>query len=118
MDAGAAEVLVCDDLVGDGADHVGTGHVHVGGVLHHEDEVGDGRRIDVAARAGPHDHADLGDDARGQGVLEEDVGIAGEGFHAFLDAGAAGVEQADDRGAVGQGHGLELDDLGRMRAGK
>ena len=118
MDPGAAQVLVGDDLIGDRLHHIGAGHVHVGGVLHHEDEVGDGGGIDVAAGAGAHDDADLGDDARGQGVLQEDVGIAGEGLDPLLDAGAAGVEKADDRGAVGQGHGLDLDDLGRMGARK
>ena len=48
---------------------------------------------------------------RGQDVLQEDVGIAGEAVDAFLDAGAAGVEQADDWGTVAQGHLLHLDDL-------
>lgn len=67
---------MADDLVGDGLHHIGAGHVHIARVLHHEDEVGDGRRIDVAPRARPHDHADLGNDAAGQGVLQEDVGVA------------------------------------------
>ena len=96
----------------------GTGDVHVGGVLHHEDEVGDRRGIDVAAGAGAHDHADLRHDATGQYVLQEDVGVAGETVDALLDPGAAGVEQADDRGAVAQGHLLHLDDLAGVGAGK
>ncbi|MNX91930.1 hypothetical protein D3C86_1240470 [compost metagenome] len=116
VDAGAAQVLMADDLVGDGLHHVRAGHVHVGRVLHHEDEVGDGGRIDVAARARAHDDRDLRDDARGQGVLQEDVGVTGQALDAFLNARAARIEQADDRRARRQGHLLDLDDLGRVSA--
>ena len=35
------------------------------------------------------------DDAAGEGVAQEDVGIASEGEDAFLDAGAAGIVEAD-----------------------
>ncbi len=116
MDAGAAQVLVADHLVGDRLHHVGAGHIHVGGVLHHEDEVGDGGRIDVAARARPHDDRDLRNDAARQGVLQEDVGVARQRLHPFLNARPAGVEQADDRRTRRQGHLLDLDDLGRVGA--
>ncbi len=73
---GAAEFFGGDDLVGDGLDHVGPGDEHVAGVLHHEDEVGHGRRIDVAAGAGPHDDRDLRDHAGRDDVAAEHVGIA------------------------------------------
>ena len=118
VDPVAAELLVGDFLVGHRADHVRPGDVHVAGVLHHEDEVGDGRRIDVAAGAGPHDYADLGDHAGGQGVLQEDVGIACKAVHALLDAGAARVEEADDRGADLQRLFLDLHDLAGMGVGQ
>ena len=57
-------------------------------MLDHEHEVGDGGRVDRAAGAGPHDRGDLRDDARGQGIAQEDVGVAGEGDDALLDARA------------------------------
>ena len=56
----------------------GAGHEHVARVAHHEDEVGHGRRIDVAARARTHDDAKSADDARGQNVALEDLAIAAE----------------------------------------
>jgi hypothetical protein len=87
-------------LVGDGLHHVGAGDEHVARVLHHEDEVGHRRRIDVAARARAHDHADLRDHARGEHVALEHLGIAAERRDAFLDARAAGVVEADDRRAA------------------
>ena len=113
--ARAAQLLGRDGLVGDGFNHVGTGDEHVTGVLHHEDEVGHGRRIDVAAGARPHDHGDLRDDAGRQHVAQEHLAIAAERRHALLDARAAGVEQADDGCAVLQRHVLDLGDLPGVR---
>ena len=85
--------------MGHGPDDVGTGHEHVGGVLHHDVEVGDGGAVDGAARAGAEDGGDLRHHPRGQGVAQEDVGVAAEGGDALLDARAAGVVEADDRRA-------------------
>ncbi len=110
----AAELLGGDGLVGDGLDHVGAGDEHVAGVAHHEDEVGHRRRIDVAARAGAHDQRNLRNDARGEHVALEHFAIAPERRHALLDARPAGVEQADDRGAVLDRHVLDLGDLARV----
>ena len=115
MHRGAAELLGGDHLVGHGLHHVGAGDEHVAGVAHHEDEVGHRRRIDVAAGARPHDHADLRDDARGDDVALEHLAVAAERRHALLDARAAGVEQADDRRARLHRHVLDLDDLLRVR---
>ena len=114
----AAEFFRGDDLVGDGLHHVGAGDEHVAGVLHHEDEVGHRRRIDVAAGAGPHDHGDLRDHAGGDHVAAEHVGIARERGDAFLDARAAGIVQPDDRRPRLHRHVLDLDDLLRMGFGQ
>ena len=114
MHRGAAELFGGDDLVGDGLHHVGAGDEHVAGVLHHEDEVGHRRRIDVAAGAGAHDDGDLRDHARGDHVAAEHIGIARERGDAFLDARAAGVIEADDRRPRLHRHVLDLDDLLRV----
>mmetsp|Transcript_5902 Transcript_5902/g.14528 ORF Transcript_5902/g.14528 Transcript_5902/m.14528 type:complete len:493 (-) Transcript_5902:134-1612(-) len=108
---GAAQFLGGHLLVGHGLHHLGAGDEHVAAVLHHEDEVGHGRRIHRTAGAGPHDQADLRDDAGGQHVLLEHVGIAPEARHALLDARAARVVQADDRGADLHGLVHHLADL-------
>ena len=78
---------------------LGAGDEHVGGVLDHEDEVGHRRRINRAAGAGAHDHRDLRDDARGQHVALEHLGIAGERGDPVLDPRAAGIVEPDHRGA-------------------
>src|SRR5206468_9428661 len=80
-----------------------------------ERKVGHRRRIDIAARARAHDHADLRDHARGDHVALEYLAIAAERRHAFLDARATGIEQADDRRARVHRHVLDLDDLLRVR---
>ena len=112
---GAAQFLGGDDLVGHGLHHVRAGDEHVARVAHHEDEIGHRRRIDVAAGARPHDHRNLRDDARGDDVALEHLAVAAERRHAFLDAGAAGIEQADDRRARLHRHVLDLHDLLRVR---
>ena len=56
---GSAQLFLRDHLVGDRLDHIGAGHEHVRAVLHHEDEVRHGRRIDRPASARPHDEREL-----------------------------------------------------------
>ena len=107
----AAELLLRDFLVRDRLDHVGAGHEHVARALDHDVEVGDRRRVDRAAGAGPHDRGDLRDDAGRQRVAQEDVGVAAERQHAFLDARAARVVQPDDRRAHLHREIHDLDDL-------
>ena len=88
-----------DLLVRHRLDHVGPGHEHVARVPDHDREVGDGRRIHGAARARAHDRGNLRHDARRQRVAQKDVGVAAEREHAFLNARAARIVQADDRRA-------------------
>ena len=54
---------------------------------------------------------DLGDHAAGAHVAEEDVGVAAQADHALLDAGAAGVVDADERAAHLHREVHDLDDL-------
>ena len=77
----------------------GAGHEHVARALHHDREVGDGGRVDRAAGAWPRITRDLRHDPGRQHVAQEDVGVAAERDDALLDPRAAGIVQADDRGA-------------------
>ena len=108
----AAQLFLRDFFVRHGADHVRAGDEHVGGLVDHEDEVGDGGRVDSAAGAWAHDGGELRHHARGQRVAQEDVRIAGERDDALLDARAAGVVQPDDGRADPHGGVHDLDDLG------
>ena len=55
-----AQFLFGHLLVCHRADHLGSGYEHGAGVLHHHDEVGDGRRIDGAAGTRAQNRRNLG----------------------------------------------------------
>src|SRR5690606_26303580 len=69
-------------------------------------------------RAGAHDEADLGNDAGGEHVALEHLGIAGEAGDALLDARAAGIAESDHGGADLHRHGHDLADLLRVPLGQ
>ena len=110
----AAEVFFGDVLVRHGLDDVGAGHEHVAGALHHDDEVGDRRRVHGAAGARAEDGGDLRHDTGGERVAQEDVGVAAEREHALLNARAAGIVEPDDGSAVAHGHVHDLADFRRV----
>jgi hypothetical protein len=114
----AAQRLGRHLLVGDRLHDVRAGHEHVGGISHHDDEVGHGRRIDGTARAGPHDDRDLRDHARGQHVALKDLGITAQRGHALLNARAARVVEPDDRRPHLDGLVHDLANLFRVRLGE
>jgi hypothetical protein len=107
----AAELLERDLLSGDRLHDVGARDEHVRGFLHHQDEIGDRRRVDRAARARAHHERDLGDHAGALDVAPEDLRVAGERDDSLLDAGPARVVDADHRAAVLRGHVHHLADL-------
>ncbi|MPM58240.1 hypothetical protein SDC9_105071 [bioreactor metagenome] len=108
-----AEFLHRDVLAGHRADDLGAGDEHLTGLVDHDDEVGECRRIDVAAGSRAHDHADLRDDSGGLHISQEDVAVGTQRNHAFLNAGTAALVDADQRAPGGGG---EVDDLGDLRA--
>ena len=74
----AAQMLLRHVFVRHRLDHVRTGDEHVAGALHHEDEIGDGGRVDGAAGARAHDGGNLRDHAARQRVAQKDIGVTGE----------------------------------------
>ena len=115
---GAAEVFLGDVFVGDGLDDVRPGDEHAGNVAGHENEIGDGGRIDGAAGAGTEDGADLRDDAACEGIAEKNFRVAGEGGDAFLNARAAGIVESDHRSADAHGVIHDFADLHGIRFGE
>ncbi len=88
VDVTATELVKGHGFAGDHADHLGSGDEHVPLSRDDEDEVGDRRRVDRAAGAWARDDADLRDHAGRANVAVEDVRVAGQRDHAFLDARA------------------------------
>ena len=114
MGGRAAELLFGDFLMGHDLDHVGTGDEHVRALIHHEDEIGDGRRIHRAARARAHHRGNLRNHSGSQRVAQENIGVTGQRHHAFLDARPAGIIQANHRRSHAHGHIHQLADLCRV----
>ena len=110
---GAAQALRRHVLAGHRLDHVGAGQEHRTAVGH-DDEVGQRRRVDGAAGAGPEDQRDLRDHARGHHVAHEHLAVRGEAAHAFLDAGAPRVVEPDQRDAGLERQVLDAADLVRL----
>ena len=107
----AAEVGHGDGLAGRGLDHVRSGDEHVRVLTGHDDEVRQGRAVDGTAGAGAENQAQLGHEAAGLASLAEDATVLGQGGHALLDAGAAGVDDRDDRHLQVQRHVHQVADL-------
>ena len=113
-----AELVLGDLLEGHSLNHVRTGDEHIGGLVHHQDEISNGRRIHRAAGAGSHDARDLRHHAAVESVAQKDVGVAGQRHHAFLDACPARIIQADHRRAHFGCQVHDLDDLGGVGFGE
>ena len=96
MYRGTSQFFGCDILVSDRFDHAGACDKHVRGFLHHEDEVRYGGAVDGSAGAGAHDAGNLGHHPAGSDVAVENLAVGGQRVDTFLDAGAAGIVQADD----------------------
>ena len=111
---GAADFGHGRGAAGDGLDDFRTGEEHLRVLARHDDEVHQRRRVGGTASTGAADDGDLGDDAGEQDVGVEDVAVTGEGVNAFLDTGAAGVLEGDDRDADLDGVAHDAGDLARL----
>ena len=111
MHARAAQDFGVDHFAGHGFDHIRAGQEHEGLFLDHDDQVGQGGGVGRAARAGSEHDADLRDDARVLRVASENFGVAAQAAHAFLNARAARVDQADEGHAVADGQVHHAADL-------
>jgi len=108
---GAADLLAGDVFPRHGLDDGGPRYVHDPHLIHHEDEVGEGRAIYRPPGTGAGNDGDLRHHARGQHVAEEDVAVPRKGVHGLLDAGSAGIVDADDGSAVFHRQVHDLADL-------
>ena len=106
-----AELLLIDNFAQYFLDNLRAGEEHVGRVLDHQHEVGEGRRIDRTAGAGTHDAGDLRNDTRCKNITLEDLAKACHRSDAFLNAGTTRVVETDERSAYTHGHVHDLADL-------
>ena len=91
----ATQFLLADFLAGDGFDNVRASDEHLGGLVHHDDEVCKSGGVDVPTRAGAHDEGNLGDNAGGLRVAEENLGIQAQGHDTLVNAGTRAFVDAN-----------------------
>ena len=112
MCARAAQLVLGDFFVGHRLDDIRPGNEHVAGLIDHEDEIRDGRRVHRSAGTRAHDGGDLRNHSRSQRVAQKDIGITGQRAYALLDARATGIVQADEGRAHAHGGIHDLADFG------
>src|SRR5260370_30352644 len=99
-------------------DDVGTSDEHVGRFARHENEISDRRRVDSAARARPHDGADLRDNSAGRRVAQKNIRVPRERSNAFLNPRASGIVEPYDGGSGTHGQVHDLADFLRVGFGE
>lgn len=111
MSHGAAEFFCRDFFRRDRFDDRRAGEEHVRRIFNHEYKVHQGRAINGTTGTGPHDDGQLRNDAGSRRIVHKDAAETGQGIDAFLNAGAAGIVDANDRGSHLEGHFLHLGNL-------
>ena len=112
MGCSSTEVLETDHFVGDRLDDLGAGDEHVRRLVDHDDEIGDGGRVNSTARTWTHDDGNLWDHTRSPNVSEENLGIGPERGDPFLNTSTARIVHANDRTTGLEGH---IEDLANLQ---
>ncbi len=84
--------LLEDDCLNQG----GTCDEHITGLVHHENEIHEGRRVGLPSCDGSHDEGDLRNHAGGAYVAEKELAILAQCPHLFGDPGPTGIIDAYD----------------------
>ena len=100
VNARSSELFLADFLAENALNDGGTCEEHVGGVLHHDREVCEGRGVNRSTGAGTEYSRDLRHDTGGKDIPLEYLAISGQRIDTLLDPGSAGVIQADEGGTV------------------
>ena len=95
VDGGTTELFLSDLFSSDGLDDIGTGDEHVGGIAHHEDEIGNGRGVHSTTSARTHDQGDLRNHTRGKSVTLENLRVTSQRIATFLNTSTARIVQTD-----------------------
>src|SRR5829696_5889539 len=109
--ASAAELFHRYVLAGHSLDHIRTGDEHLRGLVDHDHEVSESRRVDMAPSSRTHDQRDLRYHTRGMGVPAEDFTVKAERDNTLLDTGTASLVETDDRTTCLQREVNDLDYL-------
>ena len=111
MNRCTTELLLVNNFAQHFLNDLGTGEEHIGRVLDHQHEVGEGRRIDRTAGTGTHNAGDLRNDTRCKDVAFEYLTKTCHRSNTLLNAGTTRVIETDERSAYTHGHVHDLADL-------
>ncbi len=104
MHRGSAQLLLRHIFTGNGLHDRRACEEHVAGLPLHNNEVGEGRRINGTTGAGAEDDRNLRNNARSHNVPLENFGITGQSIDALLNTRAARVVKPYARCAGPHGH--------------
>ena len=92
----ATEIVHADHFAGGRFDHVRTGDEHVGVLAGHDDQVGQRRAVHGSARARAENQRKLRHETAGVTGFTEQMPVLRQCGYAFLNAGAARIDERDD----------------------
>src|SRR5579872_200716 len=104
--------------MGDGLYYVRSGDEHVRSFVDHDDEVGNRGRINCTAGAWSHDCRNLRNYPAIKGIAKKDVGITCQRHDTLLNAGSAGIVEADHWRSHFGGEVHDFDNLGGIGLGQ
>ena len=96
MDIRPSQIFFADFFLCHALHHIGTGDKHITGIFHHQDKIGQCRRIDRPTRTRTHDGTDLRDDTGSQRITQEYLRITGQRTDSLLNTGSSRIVQPDD----------------------
>src|SRR5215472_3452954 len=88
---GPAQLFLGDVFMRNRLNYIRPGDEHVRRVFDHNVEISDGRAVNSASSARPHDATNLRHDTACQSIAKEDIGIASKTYHTLLNARPARI---------------------------
>ena len=98
--------------------YVRSGNKHITGILHHQDKIGQSRRIHSTTGTWAHNSTDLRYYPRCHRVTKKDFSVSCQRTNPFLNTGTPGIIEPDYRGTHLHGHIHHLADLFSIRLRK
>ena len=111
----SAKLFFSDFFLCHASHHIRSCNKHIAGVFHHQNKIGQCRRINSTTGTRSHDRANLWNHSGCHRIAQEYLGISGQRTYSFLNSRASRVIQSDDRRSHLHSHVHHLADLLCMR---
>ena len=111
----STEFFFCHFFLCHASHHIRSCNKHIAGVFHHQNKIGQCRRINGTTGTRSHDRANLWNHSGCHRIAQEYLGISGQRTYSFLNSCASRVIQSDDRRSHLHSHVHHLANLLCMR---